>query len=127
MDPGQNLNRGTFAELIYRMKTSQNDSLFARATWYGNEFSNWGTASGEAFDPDGFTAAHKTLPFGTEIEVTNMANGKKVTVRINDRGPYAQGMDLDLSRAAFEKVASLGTGIICVEYREKSNLSEYAF
>jgi hypothetical protein len=127
LDPGQNLNRGKFAELIYRMKMSQNNSLFARATWYGNEFADWGTASGEPFDPNAFTAAHKTLPFGTELEVINMANGEKVTVKINDRGPYAEGMDLDLSRAAFEEIASLGTGIICVEFREKSNVPEYAF
>lgn len=127
LDPDRNLNRGDFAELIYRMKMSQSDSLFARATWYGNEFADWGTASGETFDPNALTAAHKTLPFGTELEVTNMANGEKVTVKVNDRGPYAEGMDLDLSRAAFEQIASLGTGIINVEFREKSNVPEYAF
>ena len=62
------------------------------------------------------TAAHLTLPFGTVVRVTNLANGKAVHVRINDRGPHVTGRCLDLSRAAFEEIASLGSGIIWVEY-----------
>ena len=70
------------------------------------------TANGEQFDPNAFTAAHKTLPFNTRVRVTNPANGKSVVVRINDRGPYISGRCLDLSRAAFQAIASLGAGVL---------------
>lgn len=120
------LTRAAFANLIYKTIKSSEGSRFVRATWYGNDFANWGTSSGEPFDPDKFTAAHKTLPFGTRILVTNMSNGQHIEVVINDRGPYASGMDLDLSRAAFEAIASLGTGIIVVEYLEIPNV-DYSF
>ncbi len=62
------------------------------------------------------TAAHKTLPFGTHVRVTNIRNNESVTVRINDRGPYVAGRCLDLSTAAFEKIASTGSGVITVRY-----------
>lgn len=75
------------------------------------------TANGEEFDPDAFTAANKTLPFNTRVRVTNAANGKSVVVRINDRGPYVSGRCLDLSRAAFAAIASLGSGVITVHYQ----------
>ncbi len=70
------------------------------------------TASGERFDPEALTAAHKTLPFGTRVRVTNPANGKSVIVRINDRGPYVDGRCLDLSRAAFRTIANLSQGVL---------------
>jgi rare lipoprotein A len=70
------------------------------------------TANGEQFDPNAFTAAHKSLPFNTRVRVTNPANGKSVVVRINDRGPYVSGRCLDLSRAAFAAIASLGAGVL---------------
>jgi len=135
--PSQNMNRGEFAELIYRILTSSEGSNFARTTWYGFEDVNWGTASGEKFDTNLPTAAHKSLPFGTELLVTNMANGKTVTVTVNDRGPYAKGMDLDLTSSAFEEIASLGAGIIIAEYKilnedipnseQDYDVSEYRF
>lgn len=71
-----------------------------------------GTASGETFDPEAFTAAHKSLPMQTRVRITNPANGKSVTVRINDRGPYIEGRCLDLSRAAFRAIANLETGVL---------------
>jgi rare lipoprotein A len=74
------------------------------------------TANGEQFDPDAMTAAHKTLPFDTRVRVTNLSNGKSVTVRINDRGPYVDGRCLDLSRAAFEAISSLDAGVANVRY-----------
>jgi rare lipoprotein A len=74
------------------------------------------TANGEQFDPDALTAAHQTLPFNTEVRVTNAANGRTVTVRINDRGPYVDGRCLDLSRAAFGQIASLDAGVADVRY-----------
>jgi rare lipoprotein A len=74
------------------------------------------TASGETFDPSTLTAAHKRLPFNTRVRVTNLANGKSVVVRINDRGPYVSGRCLDLSKAAFATIASLGLGVVNVRY-----------
>ncbi|WP_200208410.1 septal ring lytic transglycosylase RlpA family protein [Micromonospora coerulea] len=74
------------------------------------------TANGETFNPDALTAAHKTLPFNTKVRVTNPANGRSVTVRINDRGPYIDGRCLDLSRAAFAAIASVGLGEVDVKY-----------
>jgi rare lipoprotein A len=74
------------------------------------------TANGEPFDPNGLTAAHKTLPFNTMVRVTNLANGKSVTVRINDRGPFVSGRCLDLARGAFTKIASTGAGVINAKY-----------
>lgn len=67
------------------------------ASWY--ELSSR-TASGEMMNPDAMTAAHRSLPFGTRVEVINQANGKAVTLRINDRGPFAKGRIIDVSRAA---------------------------
>ena len=116
MYPDKNINRGEFAELIYRVIKSRESNRFARTTWYGFENVNWGTASGEKFDTNLPTCAHQTLPFGTKLLVTNMYNGKSVIVKVNDRGPVAPGMDLDLTSSAFESIASLGTGIIMTEY-----------
>ncbi|GHJ10921.1 hypothetical protein TPA0907_52880 [Micromonospora humidisoli] len=74
------------------------------------------TANGENFDPGALTAAHKTLPFNTKVRVTNPANGKSVTVRINDRGPFIDGRCIDLSRAAFAAIASVDLGELTVRY-----------
>lgn len=74
------------------------------------------TASGEWFNPNAMTAAHKTLPMGTRLKVTNKATGKSVVVRINDRGPYVGGRCLDLSRAAFAKIAPVSAGVANVTY-----------
>lgn len=68
------------------------------------------TANGEAFNPDGLTAAHKTLPFGTRVEVTNLANNRTVTVRINDRGPFVRGRGIDLSRGAARQIGCISSG-----------------
>ncbi|MFC4589440.1 septal ring lytic transglycosylase RlpA family protein [Sphaerisporangium corydalis] len=74
------------------------------------------TASGERFNPNAMTAAHKTLPLGSRVRVTNPGNGKSVTVRINDRGPYVGGRCLDLSRAAFDAIGNLDAGAMTVKY-----------
>jgi len=75
-----------------------------------------GTASGERFDADALTAAHKTWKFGTRVHVTNPRNGKSVVVRINDRGPYIDGRCIDLSRAAFAAIENPGRGVMTVRY-----------
>ncbi|MEV7010373.1 septal ring lytic transglycosylase RlpA family protein [Streptosporangium sp. NPDC051022] len=74
------------------------------------------TASGERFNPNAMTAAHKSLPMGSRVRVTNPANGESVTVRINDRGPYVGGRCLDLSRAAFGAIGDIGAGVMRVKY-----------
>jgi len=75
------------------------------------------TASGEQFDPSAMTAAHKSLPMDTKVQVTNPDNGKSVTVRINDRGPYIAGRCLDLSTASFTQIASSSAGVVDVEWQ----------
>src|ERR671920_525041 len=80
------------------------------ASWYGPGFHGKRTASGETFNTNALTAAHKTLPFGSEVRVTNERTGKSVVVRINDRGPYAHGRVIDLSKAAAEAVGISGVG-----------------
>ena len=86
------------------------------ASWYGPGFHGKKTASGERFNENAMTAAHKTLPLGTVVKVTNQRTGKSIKVTINDRGPYAKGRIIDLSKAA---AATLGTknagvGKVCV-------------
>ncbi len=73
------------------------------------------TANGERFDPHGFTAAHRTLPFGTRVLVTNLRNGKSVIVRINDRGPFTRGRVIDLSFGAAEVVGLTALGVTKVK------------
>lgn len=80
------------------------------ASWYGPNFHGKLTANGETYDMDGFTAAHRTLPFNTEVLVENLDNGKTVKVRINDRGPFAKERIIDLSRAAANQVDMIGPG-----------------
>ena len=80
------------------------------ASWYGPGFNGKKAASGERFNQNAMTAAHKTLPFGTRLKVTNQRTGKSVTVKINDRGPYHGGRIIDLSRAAASELGIVGTG-----------------
>jgi len=81
------------------------------ASWYGPGFAGRRTASGEVFDPGQLTAAHRTLPFGTVLRVTNLANGLSVQVRINDRGPFKYDRVIDLSRAAAEEIDMVRSGL----------------
>ncbi len=80
------------------------------ASWYGAEEHGDPTASGERFNMYDYTAAHRTLPFGTKVKVTNLQNGRKVDVRINDRGPFKRGRIIDLSYAAAKSIRMLGKG-----------------
>ena len=81
------------------------------ASWYGAELHRRRTASGERFDMHAFTAAHPSLPFGTQVCVRSLVNGKVVRVRINDRGPHAANRIIDLSHAAAQSLGMLGLGI----------------
>jgi rare lipoprotein A len=87
------------------------------ASWYGKEFDGLPTASGETFRPEKVSAAHRTLPLGTVVDVTNEKNGKTVRVKINDRGPFVAGRIVDLSKAAAQEIASVGDGVVPVTLR----------
>ena len=80
------------------------------ASYYGARHHGKRTASGEPFDQHGLTAAHRQLPFGTRVLVTNLSNNKSVVVRINDRGPHTRGRLIDLSRQAAEQLGMLRSG-----------------
>jgi len=81
-----------------------------RASYYGRRFHGRPTASGEAFDMHAMTAAHRTLPFGSLVRVTNVANGRSVVVRINDRGPFHGNRVIDVSRAAATELGLIAPG-----------------
>ena len=81
-----------------------------RASYYGERFRGRRTASGERFDPDALTAAHRTLPFGTRLRVTNLRTGQAVVVRVTDRGPFHGARVLDLSKEAARRIGMLRSG-----------------
>lgn len=95
--------------------SSENYPQYGNASWYGGKFHGRTTASGERFNKHEFTAAHKKLPFGTILRVTNLRNGKDVYVRINDRGPFIKGRVLDLSLASAEALHFNRRGVIRVK------------
>ena len=92
------------------VETNEKDLGRGVASYYGRAFAGRPTASGERFDPAQLTAAHKTLPFGSKVKVTNTSNGKSVVVRINDRGPFVKGRHIDLSRSAAEEIGLIRRG-----------------
>jgi len=94
-------------------------TLTGRASWYGPGFHGRRSASGERFDQNEMTAAHKTLPFGTILLVTNTRNNRSCLVRINDRGPYIPGRMLDLSAAAARVLNIDGVGSVRVDILER--------
>ncbi len=89
-----------------------------RASWYGPGFHGQKTANGEVYDQMSFTAAHKSLKFGTLLKITNLRNNKSVVVRINDRGPYIGGRDLDLSKAAALELGFVRKGVAKIKVEE---------
>jgi rare lipoprotein A len=99
-----------------------------KASWYGPRFHGKQTANGESYNQMALTAAHKTLPFGTLLRVTNLKNGESVIVRINDRGPYIEGRDLDLSKGTAQSLGMIKRGVVKVkvERLQISNLMDVA-
>jgi rare lipoprotein A len=93
---------------------SRATAMHGQASWYGEPHHGRRTASGETFDMHRLTAAHPTLPLGTRLLVTNVANGRSVVVRVNDRGPYRRGRILDLSYAAAHALHAVEAGVITV-------------
>jgi rare lipoprotein A len=92
-------------------------TLASLASWYGYPYHGNRTASGEIYNMHSMTAAHRTLPFGTRVRVCNTSNKRCVNVRINDRGPFVHGRDIDLSRAAAEVIGlrSAGVGQVTIQ------------
>jgi rare lipoprotein A len=105
----------------HRNYTPQSDlagySESGKASYYSTKYQNRKTASGERFSNYSMTAAHKSLPFGTKVIVTNINNSKKIKVTINDRGPYVKGRIIDLTQPAFSKIEKLDKGIAEVKIR----------
>lgn len=100
----------------YELKAPTRESdQQGQASWYGEQFHGKRTASGERFDLNEMTAAHRSLPFGTRVCVRSAVTGKSVVVRINDRGPFAPGRVIDLSKAAAKELGMMGLGIKPVE------------
>jgi len=87
------------------------------ASWYGKKFHGRKTSSGEVYNMYAKTAAHRTLPFGTHLQVTNLTNEKKTTVRINDRGPFVKGRIIDLSYTGAQEIGLIGPGTALVEIK----------
>lgn len=87
------------------------------ASFYSEKYNGRKTANGEIYRSSKLTAAHKTLPFGTKVKVTNLSNGKSVKVRINDRGPFIPGRIIDLTRAAARKIDMENAGVVKVKIR----------
>lgn len=103
----------------YVMPSARGYEAVGLASWYGPGFDGRPTSSGERFDQDGLTAAHRTLPLGTRVEVTNLRNGRSVVVVVNDRGPFKdpEHRIIDLSRGAAMKIGLIASGTAEVEVR----------
>ncbi len=91
------------------------------ASWYGEKFDGYETASGEVYDMNGLTAAHRQLPFGTKIRVTNLSNNRVLVLRVNDRGPYIYGRMLDVSKEAARRLGFIVGGLAPVQIEVLSN------
>lgn len=91
------------------------------ASYYGSRHQGKRTASGERFNQHGLTAAHRSLPFGSRVRVTNLANKRSVVVRVNDRGPHSRGRLIDLSRGAAQKIGMLRSGTARVRVQGLGN------
>ncbi len=100
-----------------KSSSSRSGSETGYASYYGDEFDGRKTASGEIFRQSNLTAAHRKLSFGTKVHVTNLANGKSVTVRVNDRGPFVAGRIIDLSKSAARKIDMVGKGVAKVKIK----------
>lgn len=101
---------------VYSFSNSDNETKTSIASYYHDKFNGKRTASGDIFNNKEFTAAHRKLAFGTKVKVTNLRNGKSVTVEVNDRGPFHSSRALDLSKAAFDEIGDLRKGTMPIEY-----------
>lgn len=99
-----------FGKRYYTLRSSKNYNQVGVASWYGTQFHEHNTSSGEPYNMLAMTAAHKTLPLPTYVEVTNLSNQRKVIVKVNDRGPFESNRLIDLSYVAAKKLGMLGHG-----------------
>lgn len=114
--PDRKLRRGELKALIYRFSENKNDDAqFGYSSWYGDGLAKTKLKTGIEFADRFLTAAHKTIPIGTILRVTNMANKKYVDVVVNDRGPFVTGRIIDLSKTAFSALEKPSAGIIYVQ------------
>lgn len=97
------------------------------ASWYGEPFHGRLTANGEIYDMNVLTAAHKTLPFDSLVKVTNLLNDESIIVRINDRGPYIMGRNIDLSYQAAKELNMVGSGVIPVKMQILAATSKFVY
>lgn len=116
VNPGTNQDYAVNGKTYRIVKDPANFSEIGLASWYGDEANGNQTAIGENFDPDALTAAHPTLPLPSYVRVTNLANGRQIVVRVNDRGPYTPGRIIDLSRAAGERLNISNNTKVRVDY-----------
>ncbi len=109
----------------FKHVTDPNTSMIGTASWYGHGFHNRKTASGKRFDQDAMMAAHRTLPFGTLLKVTNMANNKSCILEVTDRGPYAKNRIIDVSRGAARELgfANAGTARVTLQIISPPNIA----
>ncbi|WP_067141764.1 septal ring lytic transglycosylase RlpA family protein [Oceanivirga salmonicida] len=112
-----NVFGGISTDKIVKKATIESIKFYQKgiASFYGKRWNGRKTANGEIFNTEKLTAAHKKLPFGTWVKVTNLANGKSVNVRINDRGPFHKHRVIDLTAAAFRKIEDVEKGITKVK------------
>lgn len=109
LTPAERIAAETLSESAPREEEDQSIGG-GNASYYGARFAGRRTANGEIFNPRKLTAAHRTLPFGSKVRVTNRRNGRSVVVRINDRGPFARGRVIDLSKAAAQRIGLVRAG-----------------
>ena len=102
-----------------RAVSTKSVNCIGKASWYGPGFHGKKTASGERFNQHRLTAAHRSLPLGTKVIVTNLKNGKRVRVTINDRGPYVKKRSIDLSRAAAKRLGMEQAGVAWVRIKAR--------
>lgn len=106
---------GLLAPVVVRADTvvspSAKRAKVCQASWYGHEFANRRTANGERFNPNALSAAHRSLPLGSRVKVTNLRNGRSVTLRINDRGPYVRPREIDVSLGAARVLGFANRGV----------------
>lgn len=116
INPGTSQDYSVNGKNYRIIKDPSNYSEVGLATWYGEEAQGNRTATGEAYDPDALTAAHPILPLPSYVRVTNIANGRQIVVRVNDRGPYTPGRIIDLSRAAGDRLNISNNSRVRVDY-----------
>lgn len=116
INPGTSQDYSVNGKTYRIVKDPSNFSETGLAAWYGEEASGNRTAIGETFDPNALTAAHPTLPLPSYVRVTNIANGRQIVVRVNDRGPYTPGRIIDLSRAAGDRLNISNNSKVRVDY-----------